>query len=210
MRIATWNVQLAPESGKRARLFEWIERTNADVWVLTQTLVDLRPSSMHREVHTAGGGHGGQPGEVAAAIWSRHPIRALSGASDPARAVAALVTLPEGELIVYAAGIICEPDREDWLRLRREHPAAEFCVAGQVNDNLATLEDAFISAQLACVTHEADDPVAAQSGGAARATSHIALSADFADRVSASGCWPAGTEPLPDLSTHFGIFVDIE
>jgi hypothetical protein len=186
MRIATWNVQLAPESEKRAR-----------------------PSTVHREVHTAGGGHGGQPGEVAAAIWSRHPVRALSGAGDPARAVAALVTLPDGELIVYGAGVINEPDREDWLRLRREHPTAEFCVAGRVSSDIAALEDAFISAQLTCVTRGADDPVSAQSSGAAHSTSHIALSADLADRMTGSGCWPAGTEPLHDLSTHFGIFVDI-
>jgi hypothetical protein len=207
MRIATWNVQRPADSSTRARLAEYIERINADVWVLTDTPPGLRPGARHASVHTAESAT--HPGFVGAAIWSKHPIRALT-AADPLQAVAAAITLPDGsELIVYGTAHVAEAHRAEWLHLRREHPAAEFCVAGQ-SDAVAALEPAFIDAQLACVTQGHDDPVAAQSGGERSATGHIALSADLAERVSGRGSWPAGTEPLRELSAHFGLYVDIE
>lgn len=207
MRIATWNVQKPGGGDTRARLAEYLERINADVWVLTDTPPGLRPGANHACVQTPE--IAGRPGVVGAAIWSKHAIRAL-GTSDPMHAVAAAITLPEGgELIVYGASVLSESHRPDWLQLRRQYPAAEFCVIGTAHD-IDALEPAFVDAQLSCATQGAGDPVFAQSGGERAATSHIALSADLAERVAGRGSWPAGTEPLHELSDHFGIFVDID
>ena len=208
MRIATWNVQKPGAADTRARLVEYIERTNADVWVLTETPPGLRPGASHACVQTPE--IAGRPGVVSAAIWSKHPIRALA-TSNPMRAVAAAITLPDGgELIVYGASVLDETHRPDWFELRRQHAAAEFCVMGTTAQRIETMEPAFIDAQLSCVTQGDGDPVLAQSGGERSSTSHIALSADLAERVSGRGSWPAGTEPLHELSEHFGIYVDIE
>jgi hypothetical protein len=209
MRIATWNVQRPTGSDKRARLVEYIERINADVWVLIETAPGLRPSAMHACAHTAESA--GQPGVLGAAIWSRHAIRGLSATTDPTRVVAAAITLADGgELIVYGAAIVTDTQRDEWVALRRQHPAAEFCVAGHVNGRMASLEPAFVDAQLACVTQGEDDPVFAQSGGERAATEHIALSADLAERVSGRGSWPAGIEPVRELSEFFGIYIDLD
>lgn len=209
MRIATWNVQKPAGSDTRARLVEYIERINADVWVLTDTAPGLRPGAAHACVHTAESA--GQPGVLGAAIWSKHAIRGLGATTDSTRVVTAVITLPEGgELIVYASCLLAEAQRTEWLELRRQYPAAEFCVAGHVNDTVTTLETAFIDAQLACVTQGDDDPVFAQSGGERSATEHIALSADLSERISGRGSWPAGIDPVRELSEYFGIYVDID
>ena len=208
MRIATWNVQRPAAGDTRARLAEYIERINADVWVLIDTPPGLRPGAAHACVHSAE--VAAHPGFVAAAIWSKHPIRALS-VSDSVHTAAAALVLPDGgELIVYGTMLLAESHRPEWLELRRQHPAAEFCVVGQYDGSIAALEPAFIDAQLACVTDGSGDPVHAQSGGERSTTVHVAVSADLAERVSGRGSWPTGTEPLHDLTDHFGLYVDID
>ena len=208
MRIAMWNVQRPTSSDKRARLIDWVGRINADVWVLTDTHVELRPSTKHTAVHSSSGEH---TSEVAVAIWSRYPMRQLPVTTDPAHAVAALLTLPDSsECVVYGVASLSEAYRPEWLELRRQHPAAEFCLVGQFNSDVLTLESAFIDAQLSCATQGDEDPVFAQTGGERSGTAHVALSADLAERVSGRGTWPAGTEPMPELSDHFGVFVDID
>lgn len=242
MRFATWNVQRPTTGEQRARLLGWIERINADVWVLTDTHMRLRPSGKHESVQTTASDRPQQDGEAWAAIWSRYPMRALAATSDPARAVAALLSLPTGdELIVYATVLppvgsewgtppsavnafsrALDTQRADWMRLRQEFPMAEFCIAGAFNQDMAAahfygsahnrdlVESALIDAQSSCVTQGSDDPIFAQTGGTHAAIDHIAVSADLFERVSGRGSWPAGTEPLTEVSDHFGLYVDFE
>jgi hypothetical protein len=209
MRIATWNVACPATDGKRVRLLEWIDRINADIWVLTNTDASLRPSARHAGVYTVSSN--AEDGTGCSAIWSRYPLSAVEVSPDSAAAVAALVRLPSGgELIVYATDDTSAraEQRADWLRVQEQFPNAEFCVIGPLD--LKRHAGAFADARLACVTQGYEDPVFAQTGGQATTVDHIVVSAPLAERDSSRGCWPAGSEPLQDLSKHFGIYVDFQ
>ena len=240
MRIATWNVQRPTSGRKRARQQEWLDRINADIWVLTETHEALQPSPRHQSVVTTESDPSQQHGEAWVAIWSRYPIRALESTSDPGRAVAAMVSLPTGELLVYGTVLpwlgsawgqpasttaafvrALEAQRADWLQRRDQHPSAEMCVAGDLNQDLASrhyygsstnrdaLNASLRDAGLHGVTGGSDDPVFAQSGGSHASIDHIALSSHLSERVEQRGCWPEAASALPELSDHFGVFVDI-
>jgi exonuclease III len=240
MRIATWNVERPTTLGRRRRLQEWLTRIDADIWILTETHEDLRPSPAHAVVATTQPDRPQRSGEAWAMIWSRYPICRLEETRDAARSVSALVALPNAdELVVYATVLPWlgsawgnPPSREgafaralsaqlaDWLHLRANHPAAAFCVAGDLNQDLAPrhyygsaqnraiLGRSLTEAGLACLTSGALDPVFQQSNGTRAAIDHIAVSSDLSNRVTTRGRWPDSESPVRALSDHFGIWVD--
>jgi hypothetical protein len=209
MRIATWNVGRPATGAKHARLLEWIERMNADIWVLTDTPVNLRPSARYALVHAIASDRSEEPGQTRVAIWSRLPIRALGATTHADDSVAAMVNLPSGvELIVYGSAAVANDDPADWLRLQQEYPDAEFCVVGPMMPK--QMEDAFHDAGVSCVTQGYEDPVFAQSGGGRVSTHHLVVSHSLADRDTSRGCWPVGSAPTPELSDQFGIYVDFD
>lgn len=159
LTIATWNVQRPSPRGSRGEpIREWLRRIDADVWVLTETHDDICPGPGYEGVVTQAADRRQSAGENWTTIWSRFPIRRLPETSDPARAVAAYVELPERRpLVVYgtvlpwsgsewrglpsrggeafraALGV----QRTDWLRLIEQFPDADLCVAGDLNQDLA-------------------------------------------------------------------------
>ena len=112
--------------------------------------------------------------------------------------------------------------RNDWLQLRADHPAAAFCLAGDLNQDLAprhyygsasnraSVEQSLTEVGLVCVTSDGSDPIFAQSDGKHAAIDHIAVSADLSRRVINRGCWPDSASPVRTLSDHFGIWVDFK
>lgn len=158
MKIATWNVWRLKTRARRIAVAGWLDRIDADVWVLTETDVALSPGPAYRCVTTALTDRPGRVGEQWVAIWSRLPIEPLGSSSDPSRSVAALVRPTSGpRVIVYGtvlpwtssrwhglsgagARAFCaalDAQRGDWEALRRRYPDAELCVAGDLNQDLS-------------------------------------------------------------------------
>jgi endonuclease/exonuclease/phosphatase family metal-dependent hydrolase len=170
------------------------------------------------------------------------PLRRLGETRDPARAVSAMVSVPTGpSIIVYGtvlpwvgsrwgeegrAGAFLralDAQSADWADLRAAHPQSDFCVVGDLNQDLgdrhyygsrrnrAALESSLQEMDLRCLSSAPDDPVAAASAGHRASIDHICVSPGLAARFRArSGCWPPGAEPDRRISDHFGFFVDIE
>jgi hypothetical protein len=119
----------------------------------------------------------------------------------------------------------------EWQRLRRQFPSAEFCMAGDYNQNrdggrwygtkwgrsLLTL--ALIESRLRCVTEEdfiangqlPDDDQRGEDGKrlSKRSIDHISLSHSWAEKVVKVGAWSGTTESGYHLSDHSGVFADL-
>jgi endonuclease/exonuclease/phosphatase family metal-dependent hydrolase len=132
---------------------------NADVWVLTETHVDHRPSPAHRHgVFSPPHPERRPDHERWTAIWSRWPLTPLNDPPPHRRGtVAAMVRAPSGPLIVYGTVIAWanEPHHDDgrparmwevhlaeierqgreWAQLRAEHPGVPLVVAGDFNQD---------------------------------------------------------------------------
>ena len=181
------------------------------------------------------------PEENWTTIWSRFPIQPLAATSDPARSVSALVSVPGGPpLVVYGTVLpwlnscwgadsngstpferALDAQSADWARLRVANPEAEFCVAGDLNQDLAqrhyygsrrhriALESSLGRVGLTCLTAAPRDPVNTQTRGQHAAIDHICVSSGLVARaIWPSTCWPETSEPDPTLSDHFGVCVE--
>src|SRR5664280_1921694 len=104
LKIATWNLArvLPKQAARIAKIVRWLDRVDADVWVLTETHNSVSPGPGYSAASTRYPDRPGEPGERWVTIWSRLPIEPLPPARDPARTVAALVQPPHGApLVVY-------------------------------------------------------------------------------------------------------------
>ena len=160
MRIATWNLerQGRPGSARAARQREWMDRVDADVWVLTETHRELAPAEGVEGVACAPMEGPALPGEVWVAIWSRWPLRALRVDGDPGRMAAARVEVPGRGAVVVVGTVLpwlgsqwngvpgkggaafraaVEAQVADWRRYRQEEPDAALVVAGDFNQDFA-------------------------------------------------------------------------
>ena len=240
MKLAVWNVERLPSRPRRDRVLAVIESVAADVWILTETRAGFTPGTDYKGFCSGTPDEPERAGEVWAAIWSRYPMDKLGPTSDAARSVAALIQPPTGApLLVYATvlpwvgsqwrgrpgrggeafGAALDAQAADWLRLKDEHPAAELCVAGDLNQDLSDhhyygstagrqqLICALESAGLRSMTAYPTDPVRAVAPDRA-SIDHICVpKASTRWRDDALEVWPQ--RPAPDrlLSDHYGVAV---
>lgn len=158
MRIATWNLaRPRPSSERRPALLDRIERIDADIWVLTETLIELSPGSDYfRAAYSSCSGDRATD-ECWVAIWARRDTRAEPiPVSDTKRAACCkLFRAGGGEFIVYGTVLPWLGDKsqlplkgadaflsalsvqqEDWRRIRASGPTTPLCVAGDFNQDL--------------------------------------------------------------------------
>lgn len=95
LKLATWNLRRVMPSQRRCSdICKQIRRVDADVWVLTETHEEVRPSPLFHGVTTGAPDRPGSPGERWVAIWSKHPVTPMHPTSDQQRAVAARIEPP--------------------------------------------------------------------------------------------------------------------
>ncbi len=111
LRIATWNVQCITKPEHVARQIRRMQLFAADVWVLTETLVDRSPGPGFNGVFCPPGKKPKQHRKVG--IWSHWPIRLLDSPPGVWRgSAAASVDTPFGEIVVYGSVIAYHGDRQ--------------------------------------------------------------------------------------------------
>src|SRR5665647_2911689 len=104
LKIATWNLArvLPKQAARIAKIVRWLDRVDADVWVLTETHDSVSPGPGYSAVSAGQPDRPGEPDERWATIWSRLPIEPLPPTRDVARSVAALVHPTTGRpLVIY-------------------------------------------------------------------------------------------------------------
>lgn len=245
IRIATWNVERpkADSRTKLPRLAAAMRDIDADVWILTETHANLTPGADYRSVSSAGSDRKKEVGESWVTIWSRLDVLATPQTVDPARTACALVRMGGGRtLLVYGTVLpwlgsswrehpatdgkafvaALDAQRSDWTKIRLEHPDAELCVAGDLNQDLQTrhyygstagrsaLREAVSTSALTCVTAGDRDPVWLMTGEKSAAIDHICLSEKLHGGAPiAVGGWPERETPDRTLSDHFGLWADL-
>lgn len=162
VKIGTWNLERsgAHHRGRMAGQLACLAERDCDVWVLTETHDDLRPTGYDYKVVSATDPRWQSPGERLVAIWSCHPLTAIQ-TNDPCFTVAARVRPPgcTRALLVYGTVITYAHDTasvdgqasapawsrhraavgaqtQEWLKLRARFPDYDMCVAGDFNMNL--------------------------------------------------------------------------
>jgi endonuclease/exonuclease/phosphatase family metal-dependent hydrolase len=245
IRIATWNVERpkAASHMKVPRLAASLRDIDADVWILTETHTSLTPGADYRPVSSTGSDRKQEAGESWVTIWSRLEVLAMPQTVDPVRTACALLRMNGGRtLLVYgtvlpwlgsswrehpatdgkAFAAALDAQRSDWLRIRSQHPDAELCVAGDLNQDLqqlhyygstagrSALREALSISELTCVTAGDRDPVSLMTGATAAAIDHICLSEKLHRGAPiAVGAWPERETPDRTLSDHFGLWADL-
>src|SRR5674476_1400732 len=83
LKIATWNLArvLPKDTARTAKIVGWLDRIDADVWVLTETHNSVSPGPGYSAASTGYPDRPGEPGERWATIWSRLPIEPLRWSS---------------------------------------------------------------------------------------------------------------------------------
>lgn len=161
MKIATWNLERArPESRQAERQRQWLSRTDADIWILTETHLGITPGADYYSVASGLPDRPGADGERWVQIWVKAGALIPLETSDEARTAAALLTLPNGQQWVlygtvlpwlgsswrsypasqgqaFAAALATQ--QADWQKLRAIYPEAALIVAGDFNQDLNTL-----------------------------------------------------------------------
>src|SRR5690349_14179936 len=100
--IATWNLERpVRRKAKLAAQRQWIERIDADIWVLTETVDDATPGPAYADVSTIGADRSSEPTEHWVSIWSRLPLVERVETSDPTRTCCARFRHSTGDLVVY-------------------------------------------------------------------------------------------------------------
>jgi endonuclease/exonuclease/phosphatase family metal-dependent hydrolase len=159
IRIATWNVERprAASWKKVPALMEHIRRVDADIWILTETHLQVSPGAGYEATSTAESDRDQADGEKWVTIWSRLPIVAMPRTSDQARTACVVVRTPQGnDLIVYgtvlpwlgsswrehaaaegqAFAAALDTQACDWSALREQYPGARVCIGGDFNQDL--------------------------------------------------------------------------
>ncbi len=156
-RIATWNLARPTSAARQAGLVREIDRIGADIWIFTETHLEVTPGRAYACASTTASDRPQRPGEAWTAIWSRFPMTPLGPTSDPARAIAVRIEPPaRPPIVVYgtvlpwlgspwrdfpAAGArafiaALDAQRADWSVLRATYPDCELVVAGDFNQDL--------------------------------------------------------------------------
>ena len=111
LRIATWNLECATNLERVERQLRRMQLFAADIWVLTETLVDRSPGPDFDGVFCPPGTKPTHHRKVG--IWSHWPIRLLDTPLGVWRgSAAAIVETPFGEIVVYGSVIAYHGDRQ--------------------------------------------------------------------------------------------------
>lgn len=239
LKLATWNLALPVSPERRKAMRSHTDREQADIWVLTETHDSFTPG--HTFSHPSAPGRDGlhESKHHWVTIWSRHPIEPLP-TSDLQRTAAARITPDSGSapFIVYgtvlpwlgspwrahpaAKGVAFREalsvQATDWMRLRRDYPADELFVLGDLNQDLVSpryygsranrtvLEEALERAGLTVLTAGDRDPIRRDSAPCA-CIDHICARRDSSWRANPAVRWPDLPAPQRWLSDHFGVSV---
>jgi hypothetical protein len=163
MRIGTWNLDHGEGVLKNALRQQVLEEHGADIWVLTETSDELRPT----EAHSASASEErplGEPPQRWVTIWSRYKRLGRVKTVDGSRTVASRFATPErgaggpggeGEVIVFGTVLPWHSDcdagdknwdkfhrvvpaqGQEWVAVREQFPHATLVVAGDFNQSLA-------------------------------------------------------------------------
>jgi hypothetical protein len=130
---------------------------DADVWILTETRIDLQPGSGHRLAAHSKLSPDRTPDECWTAIWVRNDIESLElPTSDEKRAACAKIVFPWGQSMIVVGTVLpwlndrsklplkgadafaaeLSIQQRDWHRFRLAHPSAPLCIAGDLNQDL--------------------------------------------------------------------------
>jgi hypothetical protein len=161
MKIATWNLERAlPQSVQAERQRQWLSRIDADLWILTETHVDVAPAAGYSTVASGLPDRPAAEGERWVQLWARTGDLTPLETSDEARTACALFTPASGPpWVVYgtvlpwlgsswrshpaaqgqAFAAALAAQQADWQRLRAAYPDAPLVVAGDFNQDLNAL-----------------------------------------------------------------------
>lgn len=161
MKIATWNLECAdPNTSQAQRQRQWLDRINADIWVLTETNDDISPGSAYQGVASGQSDCPRGSGKPWVQIWVRNGEISPLPTADEARTVCARVTLTTGlDYLVYGTVLpgldsswrshpaaqgeaflaALALQQADWLRLRSTYPETTLIVAGDFNQDLGDM-----------------------------------------------------------------------
>jgi exonuclease III len=241
MRIGTWNVEYAANVEKNKARLGILRSKPADIWVLTETHDDLTLAPCHTALHSVQRPTGRQGGRWVT-IWTRFPIRDRLRVCDEERTVAALIDTPHGALIVFGTVLPWHSDRgkhpigikvtnwsehyrvideqcAEWAALRRDHPGAALCVAGDLNLNLggphfygtARGRSAICAAMdhnhLECATGYSQIPKECRL--AHSPIDHVLVSRSLAGNSRVVEAWEGKRPDGTRLSDHSGVVVEL-
>ena len=213
-----------------------MERVNADIWVLTETHDDLRPtapgswssiSSDNRPQVT----RDVKVGSRWVTIWTRLPIKRVRPSYDPVRTAAGIVNTPIGNLLVFGTVLpwYQDSDRsvareiveqsEDWGRMLDTRNNLSLCVAGDLNVNLGGPHyyGANEGKDAVCRTFRECDLLTLtnfKKTGPAQygefgLIDHIAISESFAELVGVPDIWQRENYRGEVMSDHCGVSVEL-
>ncbi len=208
MRIGTWNVEYAANVEKNKARLGILRSKPADIWILTETHDDLSLAPSHTAIHSLQR-QTGRTGGRWVTIWSSFPIGDCLHVNDKERTVAALIDTPHGAL----------EQCEEWTALRRDHPGAALCVAGDLNLNLGgphfygtargrrAISAAMGHNNLVCTTEYGQIPEECKL--AHSPIDHVLITEGFAANFRVAEAWE-GTQPDGTrLSDHSGLVVEL-
>jgi hypothetical protein len=161
MRIATWNLERAmPHTPQAERQKRWIDYISADIWVLTETDVDLSPGANYCQVSSDVADRPARTGERWVQIWARNATVNALPTADRARTACAHVQFDNGyRCLVYGTVLpwlesswrshpaeggaafkaALELQQADWQTLWAAYPDADLILAGDFNQDLNDL-----------------------------------------------------------------------
>ncbi|MEB3252254.1 MAG: hypothetical protein VKO01_08980 [Cyanobacteriota bacterium] len=159
MKIATWNLQRTLSQSPQAALQQpWLQRIDADIWVLTEADLAIAPGPDYHLL--ASEAQPQTPGETWrwVQIWGRHWPFSPVPTRDPTTTTCALVDLGQGRSCLIYGTVLPLPDnpcpdpgheqafvtalgqqQQDWLDLQTTYPESLLIVAGDFNQDLNVL-----------------------------------------------------------------------
>ena len=219
MKIVTWNVG-RPGKRKAAEINQRLTFTAADIVVLTETNVDIRPegkyfalSSLPLEEVTDGIIY--KPHELRVSVYSKYPLVNQGATFNGYTAVCLNVQTPHGKMLLYATIIGILGGTNTYYNTELLQHLSDFnnyfdqkvvCLAGDLNTTFAgrvypsiktrgILNETFDKYNLVNLTHSVENCV-----------DHVVVSKDF---ISNSRFTISTWNEDKKLSDHIGIMVDI-
>jgi hypothetical protein len=161
MKIATWNLErVLPDTPKAEQQQRWLNRMDADVYILTETHSAIAPGPGYHLVSSHAPDRPGHEGERWVQIWIRGGEVQPLPTADAARTACARVTLANYPTCVIYGTVLPWQDspwrsyggadgaafaaalslqQADWQQLRVAWPEAALVVAGDFNQDLNVL-----------------------------------------------------------------------
>ncbi|MBU6229861.1 MAG: hypothetical protein KGQ93_09225 [Cyanobacteria bacterium REEB459] len=159
MKIATWNLeQVISGSPKALQQQQWIARVNADIWVFTETNLDMGPGPEYYGVASQPAATAGDPKQRHVQIWVRNQPLIPIITRDPVTSACGLMQLQTGSTWLIYGMVLPLPDnpypdvsheqafmaalrdrQADWQSLQATYPEAMLIVAGDFNQDLNVL-----------------------------------------------------------------------